>query len=127
MSPIKEARDLSRQAQVARRSGELRGALDLLARAMKLMAGHSAEPLYADLLRWSSTVQRELGDVEEAEQVLAASLEIARQHGHQKQGKGAENEQRAALLARGIPRHNEKRDDDEERDEDGGKHRVSAF
>lgn len=74
---LRDALELARGGRAAEMRRDLSSALSRYAEAMKLLSGVGPTPLHANLLRWSGSVLRDLGRVDEAERMYADSFDVA--------------------------------------------------
>jgi tetratricopeptide (TPR) repeat protein len=80
--PNAEARRLADEGRRAEQHGDPTAALDAYARAATLLEGDGPVPLLADVVRWTGTVHRELGNLPEADRHYARALALAEQAEH---------------------------------------------
>jgi tetratricopeptide (TPR) repeat protein len=74
---LHDALELARGGRAAEMRRDLSGALSRYEEARSLLAAVEPTPLYANLLRWSGSVLRDLGRVEEADKLYADSFSVA--------------------------------------------------
>jgi tetratricopeptide (TPR) repeat protein len=74
---LHDALELARGGRAAEMRRDLSAALSRYEEARSLLAEVEPTPLYANLLRWSGSVLRDLGRVEEADKLYADSFSVA--------------------------------------------------
>jgi len=77
-----EARRPADEGRQAEQHGDPDAALDGYARAAALLEGGEPVPLLADVVRWTGTVHRELGNLREADAAYVRALDLAERAGH---------------------------------------------
>ena len=80
--PCTEARRLADEGRLAEQHGDPQAALECYARAARLLQEGDPVPLLADVIRWTGTVHRELGNLPEAEAQYASALALAERADH---------------------------------------------
>jgi tetratricopeptide (TPR) repeat protein len=75
--PLHDALELARSGRAAEMRRDLSVALSRYEEARALLADADPTPLYANLLRWSGSVLRDLGRVEEADKLYTDSFDVA--------------------------------------------------
>lgn len=74
---LRDALELARGGRAAEMRRDLSGALTRYEEARTLLADITPTPLHANLLRWSGSVMRDLGRVDEADRLYADSFDVA--------------------------------------------------
>jgi tetratricopeptide (TPR) repeat protein len=74
---LRDALELARGGRAAEMRRDLSGALSRFEEARRLLADITPTPLHANLLRWSGSVLRDLGRVDEADRMYGESFEVA--------------------------------------------------
>jgi tetratricopeptide (TPR) repeat protein len=74
---LQQALDLARGGRAAEMRRDLSGALSLYEQAQLLLVEVGPTPLHANLLRWSGSVLRDLGKVEDADRLYTDSFSMA--------------------------------------------------
>ena len=74
---LRDALELARGGRAAEMRRDLSSALSRYGEALDLLSGVEPTSLYANLLRWSGSVLRDLGRVDEAERMYSDSFDVA--------------------------------------------------
>jgi tetratricopeptide (TPR) repeat protein len=74
---LEHALELARGGRAAEMHRDLNGALARYEEARALLVDGEATPLFANLLRWSGSVLRDLGEIDRADRLYADSFEVA--------------------------------------------------
>jgi tetratricopeptide (TPR) repeat protein len=78
---LERALELARGGRAAEMRRDLTGALTHYQEARSLLADADLTPLYANLLRWSGSVLRDMGEIDAADRLYSDSISVADQTG----------------------------------------------